>query len=77
MTRPYAALRGSVGKEIVVTCKNDSECIGNLSEVDEYMNIVLYDGRACNEIGCIKNQFVLRGITISIIRLDVVGNGTR
>jgi len=77
MTRPYAALRDSVGKEIVVTCKNGSEYIGNLSEVDEYMNIVLYDGRACNEVDCIKNQFMLRGITISIIRLNGVGNGKR
>ena len=77
MTRPYAALRGSVGKEIVVMCKDGSEYIGKMSEVDEYMNMVLHDGRACNEADCIKNQFMLRGITISIIRLDGVGNGTR
>lgn len=72
MPRPIAALYDSVDKQVLIICKDGTECTGKITEVDEFMNIVLEDSQEFRNGKFEKNEGVLlvRGPDISIIRLD-------
>lgn len=45
MPRPISALYDSVDKQVLIICKDGTECSGKIMEVDEFMNIVLEDSQ--------------------------------
>jgi len=70
MTRPLYALYNSVGKEVIIICKDGIICKGKIAEVDEFMNIVLQDSIEYAKNVEKSKILVVRGIGISIIKLD-------
>lgn len=76
MTRPLPALYSSIGKDVAIICKDGTEYTGKVSAVDEMMNIVLRDIKKSSNGNLDKDGFLLlRGTLISIVRLNVNGNG--
>ena len=72
MTRPLQAIYSTIGKEVIVICKDGTEYTGRVSEVDENMNIVLSDPKVNGKVNSEKDSlFLLRGMLISIVRLNV------
>ena len=69
MTRPLYALYNSVGKEVIIICKDGIVCKGKIDEVDEFMNI-LQDSIEYTKNVEKSKILVVRGIGISIIKLD-------
>lgn len=71
MTRPLAALHSCIGKNVAIICKDNTEYTGKISEVDEIMNIVLYDALKNGSKSSENEEFLLlHGNMISIIQLD-------
>ncbi|HXX05645.1 MAG TPA: LSM domain-containing protein [Candidatus Bathyarchaeia archaeon] len=72
MTRPLPAIYSSIGKEVIVICKDGTEYAGRIFEVDENMNIVLSDAKINGNANSEKDSlFLLRGMLISIVRLNI------
>jgi len=72
MVRPISALYDSIDRQVYIICKDGTECTGKITEVDEFMNIVLEDSQEFKNNKFKKNEgaLLVRGPDISIIRLD-------
>lgn len=70
-TMPLSALLNCINKQVIIICKNGTQYIGRVSEVDEFMNIVLRDGQEYRN-GNLEKPGIsfIQGRNISIIRLD-------
>ncbi|MDE1767086.1 MAG: hypothetical protein KGI27_12570 [Thaumarchaeota archaeon] len=72
MIKPISALYGWFNKDITVICKDGTRCTGKMTEVDEYMNIVLQDYLLDREGDFDEGNFlIIRGVYIAIVRLDL------
>ncbi|GFN39869.1 MAG: putative small nuclear ribonucleoprotein [Marine Group I thaumarchaeote] len=70
-TMPLSALLNCINKQVIIICKNGTQFIGRVSEVDEFMNIVLHDGQEYRNGNVEKvGVSLVQGRNISIIRLD-------
>ncbi len=71
MTRPLAALLNSINKQVTITCKDSAEIIGTITEVDEYMNMVLRDAQEIRNSLLKKSEvLIVHGRDIFIIKLE-------
>ncbi len=70
MTRPLNTLLNSVGKNVIIQCKDGSECSGKMTAIDEFMNVILKKAQQRRNGHSQDHEIILlRGTQISIIQL--------
>ncbi len=75
-TMPLSALFNCINKQVIIICKDGTQFSGKVSEVDEFMNIVLRDGQKYRNGNLEKiGVSFIQGRNMSIIRFgDITGS---